>query len=192
MRQKTSSSLFSLYWQVLRGKYKLQGSLDEADSVVGLSFGMRCDETGQLCKPDPSNAALAHFIERLDIKRNLTKYLQHEITENIEGPKTEHIRLNVTRSKRRKQLYLDTYEVLRQSKIALQKDGRTKPVVVAHAYHVPRVVAVLKHMGFEPVVLPGLPHVWDHKSTQLWTRNYFFWIFRELLALILYKLKRYY
>lgn len=191
MKQR-NSSVISLYLRVLTGRYKLRGTLEAADSIVGLSFGMRCDEAGKICEPDPSNAALARFIEHLDKQRNLPKYLQHEITEHLKNPGIEHVKLNVTRSKRRKQLYLDTFEVLRQAKIELQRDNKTKPVIVAHAFHVPRVEAIARHMGFETVVLPGLPRVWDGKSSQIWTKNYLFWIFREFPALVLYKLKHYF
>ncbi len=187
MAKQAKTSIFSLYRQLLTGKYDRHGDIDEADAIVGLSFGQRCDRKLAVCVPDPSNYELAQYIDKIEQKITLPRLLQTEIDYHIHHG--NNVELNVDHNKTNIRLYLDTYEVLRQVRVEMKKEGLRRPLLVAHSAHIARVDAVARKMGMDTIVLAGLPRVWDHQSTQIWTRNYSFWLFRESLAILVYKLK---
>ena len=79
--------------------------------------------------------------------------------------------LRIERHRARGQ-YLDTFEVAAQAQELMLKYGWSKPAIVAHPYHMPRVDAICLGLGMDTIAPAGLEVVrFDAKSAQPWTRD---------------------
>jgi hypothetical protein len=178
-------SMWRLYRQALSGKYTPSGRAEDADCVLGFSFGGIAD--GNAWRPGDSNEDLARFAR--DHFAGLPKILQSEIAESYLALCPGSAVLQISRH-RRPGLYLDTREVAEQAlDLMRQHDWRTA-AVLAQGYHVPRAAAVCERLGISAVVPPGLEQIrFCLRSAQKWTRGPGAWIRRELLAILFYRWK---
>ena len=149
--------------------------LSGADVIIGQSFGLRKNE------PGISNEALAS--ELLFVYLQLGRrpvIVQWEIADRIaeifQTSPSKFKTIQVIRKHRIPEKYLDTREVLLQTKRICDVNGWKKAVIFAHQDHLWRVKMMAEKIGFEVLIPPmhlrrNIPY--DPLSAQWWTRNRF-------------------
>ncbi|HVE80594.1 MAG TPA: ElyC/SanA/YdcF family protein [Candidatus Dormibacteraeota bacterium] len=173
------------------GRYTVYGNPEYADCVIGFAFGYRGKR--KQAKPGLSNQDLASIAMRRYGK--LPKIFQIEIAEaycDMEAPDCNDPRKIFRVYASRKIMgYLDTREVADQAKQIMDRHKWKSAVILAHPYHIPRVVAVCQKLGIKPIVTSELRGgvEFDLSSSQKWTRSLGEWRGKEPLAMIYYKLK---
>ncbi len=162
-------------------------SVDELslpDCVIGASFGFRKDTQNNI-RPGQANKDLASFIATHYPAKVLL--LQHEIatalSEDFGLPATLAVTSNDS-------TYLDTRKVLLKAKDYMLKHDLQLAVIVAHAYHAPRVSALCVQLGISAIIPGGLPASWDKQSEQWWTRSQKLWNSREPGVILHHAVKR--
>ncbi len=149
-----------------------EGEIKDAQVISAQSFGFRNSDPGL------SNKAIAEIVWNIAQKRGLPMILQWEVAYALPD---EPDNLTVIRSHRIKGEYLDTMEVLSQTKEIMGKQRWEKAIVVAHPSHIWRVKKMFEKMGVKIIIPSGLRDIpFDPQSEQWWTRNIFFWILREI------------
>ncbi len=162
-------------WRVNSSSEK---KLKDSDVILAQSFGLRAGSYGK------SNKALAIVVQDLYERFHLPLILQWEIADCLPGiPKQ-----SVIREHRQIDKYLDTMEVISQSKDVCKQYNWEKAIVVAHPDHIWRVVQIAKKMGFVIRIANVSSVPYDSLSVQSWTRSKFRFLPREFLARILYLL----
>ena len=168
-----------------RGRVKPEGNLKDADVIIAPSFGQGENNPGF------SNVDIAGyiFIALMELK-NLPLILQWEVasiySQFLKGLE-EKPKLHTVRTHRHWWKYLDTYEVLSQTKQIIEQEEWHHPVLVAHPWHIFRAKKILKKMGIKPIIPSDLGIIsFDSESTQWWTRNWFFWMIREVPTRLIY------
>jgi len=164
----------------LTGTYEVIGNPMNADCVIGQSFG--ASEHG----PGAANIHLASFI--LDNCQGRPLILQSEIADAVMGaaPVACVVQGKPSTAGGGE---LDSWRVLEEAADYMKQNQFSRPLLVAHAYHVGRVAMQAKRQGLEPIVPPGLPRAFDAKSTQPWTRNPRSWAAREIPGLAYLRFK---
>lgn len=71
-----------------------------------------------------------------------------------------------------------TWGELLQARDIMIAENLSRPILVAHSYHIGRVANQAVKLSIDPIIPEGLPSVFDPKSTQTWTRNSFQWAVR--------------
>jgi hypothetical protein len=172
----------------LTGNYATRGRLEDADCVIGFSFGYR-GKPGRVA-PGLSNHDLAELaIRQLS---DLPKILQFEIADAYaaaSGPTAAPVQ-RITKH-RQPAKYLDTHEVAEQAQQLMRRYGYTTAVLLAHPYHLPRVQLVCDRLKLRWVTLPDMRGAveFDPQSAQTWTRNLDRWRGYEPLAMLYYRMK---
>jgi len=157
-------SLFKLMYQSLTGKYQPQGDVVDGDFIIADAWGKI--RWGNEYFPGPVNAALASFIvTRLP---DLPMAVAAEVAEAslMTGqPMSRVMWLGSTQDRHY------AYEIMEWGIDAMHRHGCKRPILVAHAYLVPRCLAIMRRNGVEPIVPPDLPRGFDIHSAQRWTRS---------------------
>lgn len=170
------------------GHYQTQGSIADADCVIGLSFGYRGKHLQ--IQPGLSNQDIAAAV--LNNYPHLPKIFQFEIADAYTELGARDARSVMRISKHRvKGKYLDTREVILQAQLIMKKQGYKTAALVAHPAHMPRVEAACTAAGIAWVADDAVRNQveFDSQSTQKWTRDWDHWRGYEPLALMLYRLK---
>jgi hypothetical protein len=153
-----------------------ESTLLEAEVILAQSFGQA--EEG----PGLTNQQLAQVVRDLHQRTGARLVLQREVAEALPDLPMDL----VVRRHRTPGQYLDTREVLLQSRGYCAACGWTKAIVVAHPDHLWRVARTARRLGLQ-VILPDTRQVtYDPKSTQEWTRSRWRFLPRELGAILLY------
>jgi len=164
----------------LTGNYEVIGNPAAADCIIGQSFG--ASEYG----PGPVNAHLAYFILEHCADRPLI--LQNEIAEIVsDTAPVAHVVEGSPSTMGGGEL--DSWRVLEAAAGYMEQHQLSRPLLVAQAYHVGRVTLQAKKQGLSPIVPADLPRLFDHHSTQPWTRSARAWRMRELPGLAYLKLR---
>jgi hypothetical protein len=71
----------------------------------------------------------------------------------------------------------------------MKENALHRPLMVAQAHHIGRVVMQAKKLGMESIVPPDLPRQFDPASNQVWTRSLGFWVPREVIGSAVLKLQ---
>lgn len=161
--------------EVITGDYELRGELTEADSVIAQSFGYR-EDNGE-AQTDPVNCELAKVAYSLS-EGVLPIIAQVEVARCL----PDDTSVKTIEKHRNPSKYLDTWEVLLQTKEIMDELELKKPIVVAHSFHIGRVATQAKKIGIDPIVLPGMPRKWDAESQQPWTRNRNAWSIFQIIG----------
>lgn len=164
----------NLLRSAISGEYEPAGPLNEADVVIGQSFG-----AGPHGTPGEVNERLASFIiERLDA--SLPLILQQEISASVEdqGGFVEHTIEGDPSTATGGQL--DSWSVLGQARDIMAENGYKRPVLVTQAFLVGRLSVQAARLGMQPIIPGGLPRDFDATSTQFWTRSQAAWMMREI------------
>lgn len=85
--------------------------------------------------------------------------------------------------------YLDTLEVSRQCVKYCEENGYKKIIVFAHPDHLPRVIKTISFFGLNYETGNNFGCPYDSKSSQIWTRNRFVFLFREVFVILYYSFK---
>ncbi len=88
--------------------------------------------------------------------------------------------------------HFDTRSVIIESAEVIREKNFVHPVVVAHKQQIVRTALIVKkYCGIFPLTSKKQPNIFDAHSIQWWTRNIFFWSFREFFVRVRYIVKRY-
>jgi hypothetical protein len=105
----------------------------------------------------------------------LPKYLQLSVAHIVEGEVT-----NI------KGQGVGTWGTLVSAQEYMEEHNLERPMMIAQAYHVDRVVRQAAKLGISSIVPRHLPHEFDRKSEQIWTRSLALWLpFNALGSLVL-------
>jgi hypothetical protein len=169
-------------------KRKPQGKMEEAEVIIVLAFGHRGPNN-----PGDSNIFLAKAVSRtsLNLAYILPMILQGEILQALPWSSPRDSIFSIEKH-RQPGKYLDTREFLLHAWEFCVKSGlgrNTKAIIIAHPWHLPRIIMMAERIGFR-VVVPNIGLIaFDPDSHQWWTRNWFLWIIRELPGRILCLIK---
>lgn len=67
--------------------------------------------------------------------------------------------------------------------------GLSRPLLVAHSYHVGRLAIQARKLGVNPLLPPGLPRQFDAKLVQAWTLSPALWLPHELVGAVVLKMQ---
>jgi hypothetical protein len=158
------------------GRYTEIGNLYEADCIIGQSYGV--GENG----PGYVNELLAKFI--VDNTTEIPMLLQNEIAEALPESSRKPALIIEGIPSTFSGGEVDSWEVLKYSHVFMKKNGLSRPLIVAQAFHVGRVTLQAKKQGMAGLIVPaGLPREFDPNSVQPWTRSQEKWAKRELLGI---------
>ena len=163
-----------LVWRVSNSS---QGELNDSRVIVALSFGMRSDGPGK------SNEALANIVRLLYKRFRVPIIVQKEIASCLFGLlPMESIRAIIRKPRRVKKKYLDSREVLQQAKSLCNqyRDLSSEVILVAHPRHLWRANELALKMEFLTRVADTSTVPYDSLSKQWFTRNFFFFLIREI------------
>ncbi len=179
------SKISALIGQAYTGDVPPHGNMWDAAEVIGFSFGLKLDSTGQLAGPGAVNEALAGYIVRNEELRYKNMHLQEEIANAVLGlDRSLAHRVNVLPTMKAPGNTYSSPELVD----AVAPDLRERHVdtlgVLAFRHHLPRANAHVQKAGFETAV-PELRDVgdFDPNSAQPWTRSRGAWIRREAIAI---------
>jgi hypothetical protein len=154
------------------GNYEPMGDPQEADCVIGQSFGAGVNEPGSV------NEHLARFIGKRT-PEGVPLILQSEIAraESLNRRPSMVVEGSPSTSMGGE---IDSWEVLLRAHAFMKENGLRRPLLVAQAYHIGRVSVQAVKQGMEPIVPAGLPRLFDPNSIQPWTRSAKLWALREV------------
>lgn len=171
----------NLLRSTLTGEYTPIGNIDEADAIIGASFGAGEHDPGEV------NERLAGFVlDRFDA--TLPLILQQEIATAVEdlGGHVDKTIEGDPSSLMGGQL--GAWEVLTDARQYMAENGLKRPILVTQAFLMGRLTVQAVKLGMDPIVPEGLPTEFDPESIQAWTRNRLLWATRELPGLAYLKL----
>jgi hypothetical protein len=158
-------------------QYETRGNPADADCLVGHSFGSsvsECSVNNQL-----GNLMLSLADARpLIADRTLVNAIpegDNRMAHIVEGPATNM-----------KAQGVGTWGTWLEARRYMEEHELSKPLVIAQAYHLPRVVKQGAKLGIISIVPENLPTDFDKESNQPWTRSPYLWIpFNALGSLLL-------
>ena len=155
------------------GHYEQAGNPDDADIIVGHSFGTSTH-------PESPNGALARFIldtedgRPIVVDRTLAQAFpkSHLVDVVVDGAVS-----NATGSMG------GSWETLKVAKEHMGQVGLERPLMIAQAFHIGRVAMQAERIGMDNIIVPAnLPTVFDKGSEQAWTRSAALWVPREVVG----------
>jgi hypothetical protein len=155
------------------GHYEVAGDPADADLVIGNSFGTVISDHGV-------NAHLADFILRnaegraIVADRMLADSFPNgadDVDYVVEGPISNATGHGV-----------GTWGTLVEARAFMTEHDLQRPLMVAQAHHIGRIVMQGKKLGINSIVPADLPAYFDRDSEQLWTRSLGLWVPREVLG----------
>jgi hypothetical protein len=155
------------------GHYEASGNADDADIVIGHSFGTSIGE-GSV------NRAIVDYILARANERPIVvdRMLVNEFPKGesqvdliVDGPITNTIGQGV-----------GTWGVLVEAVPFMKEKGLKLAMMVAQAHHIGRVAMQADKLGISYVVPSDLPDEFDTGSEQVFVRKAAFWVPREVLG----------
>lgn len=153
------------------GHYEVMGNPDDADVIVGHSFGTLTGE-------DSANRAIADFATTIADGRpivadrtlvNAFPGQDADVDAIVEGPITNGVGKGV-----------GTWGTLVEAKAFMEHENLKTALMVGQAYHIGRIVMQADKLGISSIVPAGLPDRFDPTSGQPWTRSLGLWLPREV------------
>ena len=158
--------------------YESSGNLTDADCVIGHSFATSINSSS--VNRQLANTMLRHADGRpLIADRTLVDAFpegQNEVAHIVEGPVT-----NI------KAQGVGTWGTLVEAKQYMDDNDLSRPIMIAQAFHITRVVRQAAKLGINSIVPDDLPSNFDTNSDQIWTRSPYLWIPFNALGSILLK-----
>ena len=161
-------------WKV---KYSSPEELQNSKVIIALSFGVGVNSPGK------SNKALAGIVKQLYERFNLPIIVQKEIASCLAGPlRREGVRTIIRKPRKVSKKYLDSEEILQQAKSVCNcyADLGPEAILVAHPRHLWRVEQLAQKMKFLTRIADTSSVPYDPLSKQWFTRNFFFFLIREI------------
>jgi hypothetical protein len=172
------------------GEMPPTGDVENADELIGFSFGLYFDDNGLLGHPGPVNEAIADFVVSDEVLRSKNMTVQEELAVAIEArePRLAE-QIDTLKTIKEPGKAFNTHELLVMAKPALVQRGVGSLAVVAFRNHLPRAAAQVKKAGFV-VATPDMRGVgdFDPHSSQAWIHSPEAWIRRERLAITAFAL----
>lgn len=176
--------------QAHTGRMPASGNIEDANEVIGFSFGTYFDDEGQLLKPGPVNEAMADFIVGNEVLRSKNMTLQEELAVAVQArePKLGDQISNLPSIKVPFQAF-STHELIAIARPGLQERQVRSLAVIAFRHHQPRATAQVKGAGFE-VSTPNMIAIgdFDPHSGQSWIHSREDWIKRERKVIVAHAL----
>jgi len=162
----------------LFGFYEPLGDPDQADCIMGHSFGTDTSEHSV-------NRRIVDIMKQYADGRPIIAD-RMLVRSDPEGEKTYAHIIDGQITKMDGQS--GTGKALANAKAYMSKSNLVKPLMVAQRYHIDRVVRQASKLGIQSLVPTGLPGQFDRQSKQFWTRNKLFFIPLNLFAYIKLKI----
>ena len=166
------------------GNYETKGAIESADCIIGHSFGTLTDATS-------ANAEIARYLLGFDtlptiVDRTLANAFPaspegiEQLVEIVEGQTSNAVGRGV-----------GAWGTLLKAKEYMNKNDLHKPIMIAHACMIGRVVAQAQHKNIDikSIVPADLPKPFDAKSKQPWTRSLALWVPREVVGSVVLRLQ---
>ncbi len=155
------------------GRYEEIGNPDDADVIVGHSFGT-------LVSADSANRAIADFAlhaaggRPIVADRMLVNAFPHsdeDVNYVVEGPISNGIGQGV-----------GSWGTLVEAKAFMEREDLKTALMIGQAHHIGRVAMQAKKLGIPLIVPANLPDRFDPESEQRWTRSLGMWLPREVIG----------
>lgn len=172
----------NVFKSAMTGEYAPVGDPQKADCVIGQSFG--ASEHG----PGYVNELLAKYIVD-NVCTNVPLILQNEIAAAMPNNRKPVFSIEGAPSTLTGG-GLNSLAAIEQANIYMKENGLEQPLFIAQAYHIGRVAMLATNLGINPIIPENLPTEFDPESTQIWTRNKYLWIPRELAVISYLKAKQ--
>lgn len=179
-----AAEVLALAIRAVAGRYEVGEKSDTAQCVVALAFGYRLVRAGGR-EPGPCNEYLAALALATSNGRPIIA--QAEIDQAIRSLRPSMAADHVVESTLEPEQYFDTRACAVRVHSIMGDFGWKTAALIAHPHHLPRAQAVFASHGIETTTPPGVKPVWDHASSQSWTRSPIRWAIRELFAIGLYE-----
>lgn len=164
--------------KALFGYYAITGDPANADCVIGHSFGTDTSEHGV---------------------NNKLVTLMHKYAEGKPLIADRHIVLADSQGERVYAHIIDgqitqmngqsgTGKALLNASAYMAQHDLKRPLMIAHKYHIDRVVRQAAKLGIKSIIPKGLPGQFDKSSKQIWTKNVVLFIPANLFAYIKLKI----
>lgn len=190
---ETARDTLDIMHYAWHGDMPVIGSLDEADAVIGFSFGVHYDNEGGIADPGMTNRQLARYLLNSEALRDkeMPWFLQEEIAIAIEQEDSSASwRIVNLGSLKHPFKNYNTDELICANANQFATEQATTVVDLSHPYHMARTAANLYGRGLYPVTLDTYGEVdFDPVSSQRWTRDPWSWRKREMLAIGLFAAK---
>lgn len=155
------------------GYYEVIGNPNDADLVIGHSFGTLTDETSANCLL--ANYILEHASGRPIVADrmlvNAFPATDQAVDRVVEGPISDTVGKGV-----------GTWGTLVEAQAFMQERSLSCALMVAQAHHIGRIAMQARRLGIGLVVPKGLPAHFDPESDQRWTRGLGWWLPREVFG----------
>jgi hypothetical protein len=159
-------------------RYSPQGNPLDADCVIGHSFGSSIyvgsvnnqlvNEMHEVANGRPMIADRKLVDADPDIETKMSHI--------VEGPVT-----NI------KAQGIGTWGTLVEAHQYMEENDLQNPIMIAHSYHISRVVRQAAKLGISSIVPEYLPTDFDKDSDQIWTRSAMLWVPFNALGSVLLK-----
>ncbi len=155
------------------GRYEPIGNPQDADVIVGHSFGTMTSE-------DSTNRAIADFAMEAAEGRPIVADRMlvdafpgkdEDVDFVVEGPISNGVGQGV-----------GSWGTLVEAKAYMEQKDLRAALMVGQANHIGRVVMQAKKLGITSIVPANLPNRFDPQSEQRWTRSMGMWLPREIIG----------
>ncbi|QQS20119.1 hypothetical protein IPL85_01540 [Candidatus Saccharibacteria bacterium] len=162
------------------GRYEVNGKPDDADVVVGHSFGTLIGEGS-------ANRAIADFALQAANGRpivadrmlvNAFPNSGEDVDHVVEGPISNGVGQGV-----------GSWGTLVAAKAFMEREGLSSALMVGQAHHIGRVAMQAKRLGIHSIIPANLPNRFDPESEQRWTRSLGMWLPREVVGSLVLRLQ---
>lgn len=152
----------------------------EADCVMAHSFGTSLD-------PGSPNSRIANTMSMLsDGRPMMADRTVVDAVPSLEPQMAHIVDGAVTNFKNGRPEGIGTWGTLVSCLDYMRAHDLERPLMVAQAYHVGRVMRQAKKLGIDALQAVNLPVNFDTKSDQIWTRSYALWVpYNALASLVL-------
>jgi pimeloyl-ACP methyl ester carboxylesterase len=178
---KRISEIRGLIEQARTGIVAPVGNLEQADELIGFSFGTYLNSEGQLDHPGPVNDAIARFVVCNEVLRSKNMTLQEELAVAIEAiePKMAN-QIDSLPTIKKPGVVFNTHELLATAQPKFRERNVGSLAVVAFRHHLPRAAAEVRKAGFV-VATPDMSIVgdFDPNNPQKQVRSAQDWYDRE-------------
>ena len=158
--------------------YEPVGAIEDADSLVGLSYGTSTHprspnyEIGQRMLVYADGRPLIADRTIVDAIPGGDQHMAHIVEGEVTNIKAQGV---------------GTWSILKSAKLFMDEQGFQKPALFAQAWHMRRVIKQARLLQIDPIVPADMPTSFDTQSEQIWTRSLYLWLPFNALGSILLK-----
>jgi hypothetical protein len=155
------------------GHYETRGRIEDADVIVGHSFGTLTGE----------GSVNRYLAERILDNRDGRPIVVDRNLANAFGSDADQIDYVVEgQASTAAGKGVGTWGTLVEAKDFMDEHGLERPLMIAQACHIGRVAMQAQKLHMDAVIPADLPASFDAASEQIWTRSKILWIPREVVG----------